>query len=80
MIIIAIVTDYDCDYKFIKQGVSQGSVLDPWPFLIFINNLNIAIKHSEYFHFPDDTSLLNIKDSVKHINKIVNQDLKFLLQ
>ena len=49
-------------------------------FLIFINDLNIAIKHSETFHFADDTCLLNIKDSVKQINKVVNKDLKFLVQ
>ena len=46
-------------------------------FLIFINDLSIAIKHSETFHFADDTCLLNIEDSVKHINKVVNKDLKF---
>ena len=49
-------------------------------FLIFINDLNTAIKHSETFHFADDTCLLNIKDSVKQINKVVNKDLKFLVQ
>ena len=49
-------------------------------FLIFINELNTAIKHSETFHFADDTCLLNIKDSVKQINKVVNKDLKFLVQ
>ena len=48
--------------------------------LIFINDLNIAIKHSETFHFADDTCLLNIKDSDKQINKVVNNDLKFLVQ
>ena len=31
-------------------------------------------------HFNDDTYLLNIKDSVKKINKLVNKDLKFLVQ
>ena len=48
--------------------------------LIFINDLNIAIKHSESFHFADDACLLNIKDSVKQINKVVNNDLNFLVQ
>ena len=48
--------------------------------LIFINDLNIAIKNSETFHFTDDTCLLNIKDSIKKINKVVNKDLKFLTQ
>ena len=68
------------DYKTIKYGVPQGSALGLLLFLIFINDLNIAIKHSEIFHFADDACLLNIKDSVKQINKVVNKDLKFLVQ
>ena len=56
---------FNSDYKTIKYGVPKGSVLGPLLFLIFINDLNIAIKHSETFHFADDTCLLNIKDSVK---------------
>ena len=43
----------------------QGSVLGPLFFLIFISDLNIAIKNLETFHFADNTCLLNIKDSVK---------------
>ena len=71
---------FNSEYKTIKYDVAQGSVLDPLLFLISINNLNIAIKHSETFHFPDDTCLLNIKDSVKQINKVVDKDFKFLVQ
>ena len=37
-------------------------------------------KNSETFHFANDTCLLNIKDSFKKINKVVNKDLKFLIQ
>ena len=74
------INGFNSDYKTIKYGVPQGSVLGPLLFLIFINELNTAIKHSETFHFADDTCLLNIKDSVKQINKVVNKDLKFLVQ
>ena len=74
------VNGFNSDYKTVKYGVPQGSVLGPLLFLIFINDLNIAIKNSETFHFADDTCLLNIKDSIKKINKVVNKDLKFLIQ
>ena len=37
-------------------------------------------KNSETFHFANDTCLLNIEDSFKKINKVVNKDLKFLIQ
>ena len=74
------INGFNSDYKTVKYGVPQGSVLGPLLFLIFINDLNIAIKNSETFHFADDTCLLNIKDSIKKINKVVNKDLKFLIQ
>ena len=64
----------------LKYGVHEGSVLGPLLFLIFINDLNISIKNSETFHFADDTCLLNIKDLIKKINKVVYKDLKFLIQ
>ena len=38
------------------------------------------MKPSETFHFADDTCLLNIKDSVQQIIKVVNKDLKFIIQ
>ena len=65
------INGFNSDYKTIKYGVPQGSVLSPLLFLIFINELNTAIKHSETFHFADDTCLLNIKDVFASIDKIL---------
>ena len=67
------------DYKTVKYGVPQGSVLGLLLFLIFINDLNIQIKNSTSFHFADDTCLLNIKDSIKNISKEVNKNFQFLI-
>ena len=38
------------------------------------------MKNSETFHFAEETCLLNQKDSIKKIKKVVNKDLKFLIQ
>ena len=77
---LVFINGFNSDYNTVKYGVPQDSVLGLLLFLIFINDLNIAIKNSKTFHFADDTCLLNIKDSIKKKNKVVNKDLKFLIQ
>ena len=74
------INGFNSDCKTIKYRVPQGSVLGSLLLLIFINDLNITIKHSETFHFVDDTCLLNIKDSVRQMNKVASKELKFLVQ
>ena len=48
-------------------------------FLIFINDLNFAIKNSTVFYFADDTCLLNGRQSIKEIKESVKKDLKSLI-
>ena len=74
------INGFNSNYNTVKYGVPQGSVLGPLLFLIFINDLNVAIKNSEIFQFADNTCLLNIKDSIKKTNKVVSKDCKFLIQ
>ena len=44
-----------------------------------INDLNQAIKLCKVHHFADDTNLLSHSNSIKKLNKLVNDDLKHLV-
>ena len=72
------INGFNSKLEHIHCGVPQGSILGPLLFLIYINDLNCAIRYCSVHHFADDTNLLNYNNSVKRMNKQVNQDLKNL--
>ena len=79
-----------CQYTNIKEcssetllithGAPQGSVLGPFLFVLYINNLYKVTMNFSVHHFADHTNILLINKSLKKINKHINYDLKHLCQ
>ena len=64
--------------RLITCGVPQGSILGPLLFLIYINDMHLAVKQSTIYHFADDTNLLFSCKSQKELRKKMNNDLNLL--
>ena len=73
------INGHDSGLAAINCGVPQGSVLGPLLFLLYINNLNQAIKFCKVHHFADDINLLYLSNSIKKLNKLVNAYFKHLV-
>ena len=72
------INGYESGLADLNCGVAQRSVLEPILFLLYINDLNQAIKFCKAYHFADETNLLCLSNSIKKLNKLVNANLKHL--
>ena len=61
------INGYESGLAAINCCVPQGSVLGPFLFLLYINDLNQAMKFCKVHNFPDDTDLLSLSNSIKKL-------------
>ena len=60
---------------FVNCGVPQGSNLGPLLFILFINDISQAVKHSTVSLYADDTCLYYAADNSTDLSTCMNEDL-----
>ena len=65
------INGYESGFAALNCGFSQGSVLRPLLFLLYINDFKQTIKLCIVHHIADDNNLLCLSNSIKKLDKLV---------
>ena len=63
-----------CNYRYIKCGVPQGSVLGPLLFTIYINDISSSTNSAPRL-YADDTCLILQDDSISNLKYIIKGEI-----
>ena len=67
-------------YMLSTTGVTQGSVLAPFLFLIYVNNLPICSKPFHMIMYADVTTVCCDIDSVQNTQHLLNTELSKVIK
>jgi predicted 3-demethylubiquinone-9 3-methyltransferase (glyoxalase superfamily) len=69
-----VINEYSSTWKEVQHGVPQGSVLGPFLFLIYINDLSKSISDkSIQILFAEDTSFIITNHDDNELNEVFNK-------
>ena len=71
----AIFNGYESEYKLLKCGVPQGSILGPLLFLVYINDLPSVSDLFMPILFADDTNLFCTGKDLKALSHKINEEI-----